>query len=226
MTLRWGTTDTASSKSGVKMLVYGESGAGKTRLISTLPNPIIASAESGLLSLRKLKLPYAEINNVGELVEFYNWCARSHEARQFTSIAIDSLSEIGEVFLNNSKRTVKDPRQAYGEMIDRMEQVVRDFRDLPGFHVYMSAKIELMKDDMSGIVRYWPAMPGSKLGPKLPYYFDEVFQIGIATPPGGTPYRYLRTQGDMQYVAKDRSGSLDALEPPDLTHVINKILGA
>ena len=35
---------------GVKMLVYGEAGAGKTTLISTLFKSIILSAEAGLLS--------------------------------------------------------------------------------------------------------------------------------------------------------------------------------
>ena len=36
---------------GVKMMVYGASGVGKTRLTTTCPNPIIISAEKGLLSL-------------------------------------------------------------------------------------------------------------------------------------------------------------------------------
>ena len=38
---------------GVKVLVYGQAGAGKTRLIQTLPTPVIISAEGGLLSLRE-----------------------------------------------------------------------------------------------------------------------------------------------------------------------------
>ena len=34
---------------GVKVLVYGQAGAGKTSLIKSLPNPIVLSAEGGLL---------------------------------------------------------------------------------------------------------------------------------------------------------------------------------
>jgi len=48
------TKDAASS--GIKALVYGLSGIGKTALAATtgdLPSTIIASAENGLLSLRK-----------------------------------------------------------------------------------------------------------------------------------------------------------------------------
>lgn len=39
------------SINGVKVLVYGQAGAGKTHLIRTLPHPVILSAEGGLLSL-------------------------------------------------------------------------------------------------------------------------------------------------------------------------------
>lgn len=34
---------------GVKVLVYGKAGAGKTSLIPTLPHPVVLSAEGGLL---------------------------------------------------------------------------------------------------------------------------------------------------------------------------------
>jgi len=37
----------AIAATGVKILVYGQAGAGKTTLITTLPNPIILSAEGG-----------------------------------------------------------------------------------------------------------------------------------------------------------------------------------
>jgi len=35
------------SASGVKLLVYGQAGAGKTSLIKSLPAPIVLSAEGG-----------------------------------------------------------------------------------------------------------------------------------------------------------------------------------
>jgi hypothetical protein len=69
-------------------------------------------------------------------------------------------------------------------------------------------------------------MPGSKLGPQLPYLFDEVFRLGINKTPQGEQYRFLQTQPDLQCDAKDRSGALDPIEQPDLNHVITKILGA
>jgi len=89
---------------GVKVLVYGLSGAGKTSLIKTLPSPIILSAEGGLLSLSDSEIPYIEIGNMNDLKEAYEWLTQSQEAAQFLSVAIDSISEIGEVVLILKKK--------------------------------------------------------------------------------------------------------------------------
>ena len=93
-----------------------------------------------------------------------------------------------------------------------------------GKHIYMSAKQESIKDETAGITLYGPSMPGSKLGGQLPYLFDEVFKLGLGRTTEGVEYRYLQTRPDFQSDAKDRSGTLDAMEQPDLTHIINKVL--
>lgn len=241
MPLNFTTAAQASSQNGVKALVYGPSGMGKTVLTATMPAPMLISAESGVLSLRQQNLerlfgvgnpsicynvPMITITSVDDLRDAYNWCAQSAEARQFASIGIDSISEIAEVVLNNAKRQVKDPRQAYGELLEKMESLIRLFRDLPLKNVYMAAKMEPMKDDLTGVVKYGPSMPGSKLGGKLPYFFDEVFRLGVNKTPQGESYRFLQTQPDLQFEAKDRSGALAPLEQPNLSAIFNKILGA
>jgi len=225
MALNFTTTDKAAQLNGVKVLVYGGAGTGKTVLTSTAPTPFLISAEGGELSLRSIAMPMAKVANVDDLRDIYAWCERSNEAKQFQTICIDSLSEIAEVVLNNAKRQVKDSRQAYGELIEKMETTIRMFRDLPGRNIYMSAKMEPTKDELTGVIKYAPAMPGNKLGPKLPYFFDEVFRLGINKTTQGESYRFLQTQPDLQYEAKDRSGALAPVEQPHLTHIFNKILG-
>jgi hypothetical protein len=224
MAIKITTAAQAAALHGVKILCYGRAGMGKTTLCSTAPTPIILSAEAGLLSLRKFDIPVIEIKTIEDMQDAYQWATESAEATHFETICLDSLSEIAEVVLSNAKRTTKDPRQAYGELIERMGVTVRAFRDLSGKHVYMSAKQESIKDDTVGTTTYGPSMPGSKLGASLPYMFDEVLRLNIGRTPEGTEYRYLQTRPDFQSEAKDRSGALDAMEPPDLTAVINKIL--
>lgn len=214
------------AKNGVKMLVYGKAGRGKTTLCATAPNPIVFSAESGLLALSNYQVAYAEIRTIKDLQDAFAWAQSSTEARQFQTLCLDSLSEIAEVVLSNAKGQVKDPRQAYGELIEKMSMTIREFRDLPGYHVYMSAKQEMVKDDASGVALNMPSMPGNKLGQSLPYFFDEVFQLDIGKDPATQQtYRYLRTQPDFQNDAKDRSGRLDPIEYPDLGNIIKKITG-
>lgn len=213
----------AAALHGIKALVYGKAGYGKTYLARTAPAPVILSAESGMLSLRDVDIPVITIKTVEDLEAAYLW-AQSPEASAFQTIYIDSISEIGEVVLANAKAQVKDPRQAYGELIEKMMMTLKAFRDLPGKHVVMAAKQSVQTDSVTGSISYGPSMPGSRLGSELPYLFDEVFQIGIGKTPDGVEYRFLRAHPDLQNEAKDRSGSLDALEPPDLTHVFNKIL--
>jgi phage nucleotide-binding protein len=214
-----------ATASGVKLVVYGRAGAGKTRLIPTLPNPFILSAEGGLLSIQDANLPYIDIDSMGALTDVYSWIVGSHEAQAFESIAIDSLSEIAEVCLAGEKRTAKDPRQAYGAMQDIMTQMIRTFRDLPRFNVYMTAKAEKTQDE-SGRMLYAPSMPGNKAGQALPYFFDEILalrsEVDTAT---GAINSALMCRTDGLWEAKDRSGRLAMWEAPDLGAIINKIRG-
>ena len=62
----------------------------------------------------------AKIKTVDDLTEIYDWLISNGDEGQFKTICIDSLSEIAEVVLTNAKRQVKDPRQAYGELIEKM----------------------------------------------------------------------------------------------------------
>ena len=229
-----------ATTNGVKLMIYARAGFGKTLLTATAPAPVLISAESGVLSLARANIekvfgvgtagitydiPVIEVRTIKDLQEAELWCRTSAEARQFLTPCIDSITEIGEVVLANAKGQVKDPRQAYGELLEQMTTTIKAFRDLQGKNVYMSAKEARVKDEISGSFLCGPSMPGSKLGPALPYYFDEVFHLGVAKDHvNQTEYRYLRTQPDFSYDAKDRSGMLDPVEMPHLGYIFHKIM--
>ena len=217
------TTDAIAKSSGIKVLVYGRAGMGKTTLCGTAPAPLIISAESGLLPLRHTRIPVIEVSNIQDVWDAYRWVTTNPDARHIQTICLDSLSEIAEVVLAAEKRKSKDPRQAYGGLIDEMIDLVKGFRDLPGKHVVVTAKEAATTNQVTGVTRYGPKAPGQTVGPELPYLFDEVFHAGVARDNTGKLFYYLRTQPDAQADAKDRSGSLDEIEYPDLSNIFAKI---
>ena len=221
-------TTTNQSSKFVKMLTYGDAGVGKTVLAATAPNPIIISAESGLLSLAHLDIPVIEVKTLDDVSEAYEFITESADAKQFETICLDSITEVAEVMLSTYKKADKDPRKSYGALADHMSTLIRSFRDLENKHVYFSAKQTRLEDDFTGVSTFRPAMPGKTLTNGVPFFFDLVMamRIGEETDDDGkvTKYRYLQTQPDMQYIAKDRSGRLDEIERPDLSFIINKIL--
>lgn len=227
MTLSLKLRDTSqfSIENGVKIVVYGKAGVGKTVLCATCPTPVIFSAESGLMSLRGLRLPYYPITNLGDVRDVYNWARSSNEARQFQTICIDSISEVAETVLVgieggvDGKKKNNDGRAVYGDYNRELLKLLKDFRDLPGKHVYMSAKQDRIKVP-DGVSLNGPMLPGAKMNTNLPYLPDLLFQLDIDQAQG---FRFLRTQPDYANDAKDRSGVLQAMEPPDLGAVIAKI---
>lgn len=223
MAIVFSTTKESARVNGVKVLVYGKAGSGKTMLCATAPDPLIISAEAGLLSLRDHDIPVIEVKTMDDLQDAFEWVSKNKKADQFKTICLDSISEIGEIVLAAAKATVKDARQAYGELIDQMMKTIKAFRDLKGKNVYFSAKEAKVVDSISETVTYGPNMPGSKLGAEMPYYFDEVFNLNIGRNTQGNQYRFLRTASNFQYEAKDRSGVLDELEEPNLKKVFEKI---
>ncbi len=218
-------TANAVQDTGQKFMVYGLGGVGKTTLCKTMPQPVILSAEGGLLSLRKENLPYIEIGSYADLTEAYLWATTSKEAAQFQTICLDSISEIAEVVLAEEKKKTKDGRKAYGETKDQTLSLIRNFRDIKGKHVYFSAKQEYIKDGTTSQHYFAPAFPGEKLSQAVPYFFDYLFCLQSFKDNEGKTVRYLRTVPDAQYVAKDRSGALAEWEEPNLTAIIEKVKG-
>jgi phage nucleotide-binding protein len=207
---------------GVKALVYGHAGAGKTSLIATLPRPIVLSAEGGLLSIASTDTAYIEISSMASLMEAYEWLTKSNEAQGFDSVALDSISEIAEVVLAEELRKNKDGRAAYGELNNIMAGMIRAFRDLSGKHVYFTAKCEKAQDEQ-GRMLYSPSMPGKSLTQGIAYYFDLVLALRVEKDGEGNTQRALMCDSDGLWLAKDRSGKLATWEAPDLAGVIAKI---
>jgi len=219
MQIQW--TNKLSASDGIKHVNYGPSGIGKTRLIATATRPFIFNAEKGLLSLRKFNLPYVTISSLKDLSDAYNWAMKSNETRNYDLFALDSISEIAEVYLKDELDQSKDARKAYGNMQQGMYEIIRNFRDLKQKHVYFCAK-QMFIVEGSGLESYrvaTPIMPSEKLQAQLPYFFDLVTHHGMEQ-----TYEVLHCKTTKYFHAKDRSGNLNSIEEPNLAKLYAKCL--
>jgi len=226
MPVRLSTVRDIVQNAGIKALVYGPSGVGKTRLCATSYCPVIISAEGGLLTLMQ-EWPDVPAIEVASEQDCYDALAliMSPAGANFHTVCLDSITEIAEVVLSHMKANTKDGRAAYGEMNDRMAKIIRMFRDIRGKHVLFTAKETWHTDDVTKITKYYPSMPGNKLTGDMPYFFDEVFRADFGLDAQGRTTYYLQTKGDIRVTAKDRGQRLLEREYPDFTTITSKCLG-
>lgn len=222
MAIKFGNTQDLGG--AIKAMCYAPAGFGKTKMCATAPSPLIISAEQGLLSLKKYNIPYLEILTMQDFRDAYAFVSQSKEANNFATICIDSASDIAESALSEFKKTNKDPRQAYGQVADEMMIELKRWRHLATKHVYITCKQEMVPISESA-AQFAPSMPGKVLPQQMPYWGDELFALRIIPDDQGVQGRWLQTQPDIQYYAKDRSDELDYFEKPDLTNLFNKIQG-
>ena len=210
---------------GVKAVVYGGPGTGKTPLMLTAPNAAHAFAEPGLLSIRASNQFATMIDTGPKINDFVHWACYSTEARYFETICLDSISQMAEIFLREaenpvgSKKRNPDPRSWFGDMSKAMMHVLDSIYYAPNLNCVMLAKQGSV--EVEGITKYRPYFPGQDLNIKVPHLFDSVWRLE-STNVNGVQSRYIRTRENHSSFARERSGNLAELEHADLAYLINK----
>lgn len=208
---------------GIKLVLYGSSGIGKTVMASKAPNPFFISAEKGLLSLANVDIPYVEVKTLNSMGSAYVYAKDS----DYETIVIDSLSEVTQACLDEFKKKMIaesqtgkiDARQAYGKIAESIGNLIRNFRDLDGKNVIFIAKERKVMDEDSKVTTFEAYLPGQVLPFDLPYLVDEVFCLQMTR----KGERYIQTAADFKRICKDRSGTLANPEVPDFNIIFEKI---
>ena len=133
-----------------------------------------------------------------------------------------------------SEKTGKpDTRGAYGLMAREVIGLLKHLQHAPGKTTIMVGILEKVTDEF-GKVTWQPQMEGGKAGRELPGIVDQVVSMALFSrgkdgawhhdPERGTERRLVCKAGNaFGLPAKDRSGSLDETEPPDLGALLRKI---
>jgi hypothetical protein len=207
---------------GVKCVVYGEPGSGKTPIVNTAPRPVLCATEPGLLSMRGSTVPTFEAHTPEKINEFFDWLLSSAEAKNFDTIAFDSGSQHAEIELEVELRKNRDGRKAYGEMARHVMGKLRALYFLREKHIYLICKQQSIED--GGVIRKRPYFPGQELNVQVPHLYDEILHLSRVQIPGASLQLAFRTLGTFDITARDRTGRLAEFEPPNLTALFSKAM--
>lgn len=209
---------------GVKSLAYGDPGTGKTPIAVTAPRPILLLCEPGARSLRFAdNVPAHEAYGIKEISEFFAWWFSSREVDNFDTLCIDSVSQMAEIVLTVELSRNKDGRKAYGEMSRTIMEYMNKLYFQKQKHLYLICKQTRIEEN--GGLKRRPYFPGQDLNVKIPHLFDLIMHLGMHNIPGvvGAQKAFCCNE-QFDLLARDRSGQLNAFEPPNLTDIFNKAM--
>lgn len=212
---------------GFKAIAYGPPGEGKTPLIKTAPRPVMLVCEPGMLSMRDAHhVPAWEGYTPEKCKEFFDWLAKSHEAKNFDTVCVDSFTQYAEILLKRALQKNTHGLKAYGVMAEEVNETAHLLYYMPQKHVYLVCKETTI--DEGGIRKRRPYFPGQDLNVKMPHLFDAILHIAKAQIPGFIkPQLAIRTLGTIDVMARIRTSKpelFNELEPPNLADLIAKAM--
>lgn len=251
-----------AERNGVKLVLLGKSGIGKTSQLRTLPedSTLFVDLEAGDLAVkdwhgdcvrpqtwpefRDLVVFLAGPNKALPAEAAFSQahydavCARYGDPEQlakYDTYFVDSLTVLARLAMvwaktqpqAFSERTGKpDSRGAYGLLGQEMITALTHLQHARGKNVIFVAILDERTDDFNRRI-FQPQIEGSKTATELPGIVDEVVTLAEITAEDGSSYRAFVCQTVNPYglPAKDRSGRLDVLEPPNLAQLIAKCAG-
>lgn len=207
---------------GCKALVYGPPGSSKTPTINTCPRPVMLACEPGMLSMRGSSVPTFQAFTAKLLNEFFDWLFGSAEVKNFDTIAIDSTSQMAEIYLAEAKKNNKHGLQAYGEMAVNTLKQLDTLYYMQHKHTYLICK-EAAVDD-NGIRIRKPYFPGQQLPVEVPHKYDVVTRLAIHNVPGIGAVKAFRCIGSIEETARNRTGTLAEFEEPEFSKLVAKVM--
>ena len=175
--------------------------------------------------------------NVAYSEAHYNEVAKNSELAQLTGyqiLFVDSLTAAGRLCFTWAEqqpeaftdRGRKDLRAVYGLHARSMLGWLNQLQHARGRTVVFVAVLAKNIDDLN-IASWQPQLEGAKTGRELPAIVDEIVTMQWIDFGDRKPVRAFvcTNPNPWGYPAKDRSGRLDQIEPPNLGALIEKLAG-
>jgi hypothetical protein len=251
-----------AEKRGVKLLMLGKSGIGKTSRLKDLDpkTTLFLDVEAGDLAVSDWPGDAIRPGSWPECRDFFVYLAgpdrslpegasfsQAHfdhvverfgepgQLDRYETFFLDSITQLSRMCFAWCKaqpaavsdRSGKpDLRGVYGLLGQEMISALTHLQHARGKNVIFVCILDERLDDFNRKV-FSPQIEGSKTSLELPGIVDEVVTLTEIKADDGTSYRAFVTNAVNPYgvPAKDRSGRLELLEPPDLALLIAKCAG-
>ena len=238
------TLDTLVTTQKMKLLVYGQSGAGKTVLAAGAPKPLILDFDGKVSSAasyysanapEKLKqITYENFTDVAgkekpfrRFKKLLNELSKSAAEGKFAydTVVLDSLTLfldalIADVMAENPgvKRVNGVPAlQDYQILNIQLKDVMSQLLALP-CHVIVIGHITSETNQETGRIYWKPLVPG-KLADRLPQIFTEVYRAYVVHQNGQQEYR-CQTSSDGEYVCRTQIPGMPQHIPSDFNRLL------
>lgn len=221
------------------MLVYGESGVGKTTLsgscddVPEMRRVLVIDIEGGLLSLkdRNPDVDSVRVKSWADMQLVYDELySGKHE---YNTIVVDSLTEVQKMSMDQVMRKLVDEHEErdpdvpgireWNINIEQTRKFVRAFRDLPVSTIF-TALVKQDRNPRTGAVKKKPSLSG-KVADEVAGFLDIVVYLYVKEYEGENR-RMLLCQATEDTVAKDRTGKLPSvIIDPTMTTIWNAAKG-
>lgn len=238
-------------QTGVKMVIFGAYGVGKTSLLKTLDEPTLClDFEAGMLAVqdwngdsisvrtwedaRDLACLIGGVNPASKSVygqQHFNAAKAKFKDSDFSKykcIFIDSITIASKICFEWCKSqpegSKSDIRAAYGLLATEMSKWLHQFQHIPDKDIIFVGLLDQKIDEFNKTT-WTPHIEGAKTALELPSILDEVISMIIKKDDNGELTRKFvcQTLNPVGYPAKDRSGCLNILEDADLGKLLKKI---
>lgn len=238
----------------LRLLVHGDTGAGKTTSILTLPekSTLVLCSERSAIPLRNKDYKLLQIEKWEDIQQAYRWLAGNGAGwsdeelkpiRECRTVVIDSLSELANMLVRHIIYDLRKSlvKERTGGKRDAPENVYAELMGMEDWGLYrtkildlVSAFCHLPKHIIFTSLSAWHKDKASNDTLRVPNLSGKAaIEVGaffdcvlhMAADPADAKSRRWRTAGDGQILAKDSSGVLDEFEECNWTKLIVRIVG-
>lgn len=218
----------------LRVLLWGESGTGKTRSAATFPDPYFFDFDGGMLSVRK-ELKEGKID--GKSYGLHDWemfrrdWDKIKKAPTHKTYVFDSLTTLCDAMewymLKTANKAIQEGltlpmyKLAYG----KLAQLAQEMMELSA-HTVLIAHVEILIDEKTKEIKEVPLASGRKFPNRVEIWFDEVFKQEIVRK-GTEQVPSWRVKHSKRVKAKSRLGiKLASIEPPTYQEYLKQLASA